>query len=164
LEEGDTIERIAYFTAFAPWKPESIPKHKASIDALSTTGVEAVMGHFQKVTKNCKVCGGKYKTYEEKKTDVQLSVHILRAAFRDDFEKMVLVSGDSDQVPTLREVFEHFPDKQAKIVFPPRQKTDELCKYAHSYHRLQEGHLRDSLLPETLADAAANEIYRPSGW
>ena len=48
LEEEDTLERVAYFTAFARWKPESIPKHKAYIDALSSVGVETVMGHFQR--------------------------------------------------------------------------------------------------------------------
>ena len=66
-----------------------------------------MMGNFQKVTKDCKACGGKDKTHEEKKTDVHLSVQMLRSAFLDEFDKLVLISGDSDEWRCIKP---HFVD------------------------------------------------------
>lgn len=106
---------------------------------------------------------GTTKAMRKKKTDVQLSVQILRGAFRGEYDKLVLLTADSDQVPTLSELRNSFPSIHTKILFPPGQKTDELSKHADTHHRLQEKHLRESQLPDSV-EYEEEMIRRPGAW
>lgn len=163
LEKEDELESVFYFTAYFRGKPDAIPRHKAYIDALASTGVEKVLGKFQPVKRSCHLCDSDYKSYEEKKTDVHLSVKMLRGAYRKEYDKLVLLTADSDQVPTLAEIRLSFPEIHTKVLFPPGQKTEELSKNADTHHRLQERHLRECQLPDVI-DFEEKEICRPESW
>ena len=163
LEKEDELQKVVYFTAYFRGKPEAIPRHKVYIDALASVGVEKMLGRFQPVKRHCGLCGGHYKSHEEKKTDVQLSVQILRGAFRGEYDKLVLLTADSDQVPTLAELRDGFPSIHTKVLFPLGQKTDELSKHADTHHRLQEKHLRECQLPD-LIESEGKRICRPDSW
>jgi hypothetical protein len=43
----DLLSGLHYFTAYATWKPHSIKRHRVLIDALTSRGVQTVMGRFK---------------------------------------------------------------------------------------------------------------------
>ena len=51
--------------------------------------------------RQCSNCGHVAKIPEEKKTDVNISSHMLVNAFTDRFDTAFLISGDSDLVPPI---------------------------------------------------------------
>lgn len=55
----------------------------------------------------------KYKTYEEKRTDVNIAIKILEDAFLKKYDKAIIMSGDSDIIPSIESVKKNFP----KILF-----------------------------------------------
>jgi uncharacterized LabA/DUF88 family protein len=59
-----------------------------------------------------------YETYEEKKTDVNMSVSIVGDAFTDSYDKAILITGDNDIAPAVVRVKKTFPNKEFLVVFP----------------------------------------------
>lgn len=55
----------------------------------------------------------KYKTYEEKRTDVNIAVKILEDAFLRNYDRAIIMSWDSDIVPAIESVKRNFP----KVIF-----------------------------------------------
>ena len=46
--------------------------------------------------------------------------------FHDKADTFVLISADSDQVPTLQAIKQNFPSKSIKVYFPPNRKSADL--------------------------------------
>lgn len=59
--------------------------------------------------------GQKYFVPEEKKTDVNIAVHILEDAFNHRFDRIVLVSGDSDAQPPIEWLCRVKPAKRITV-------------------------------------------------
>jgi hypothetical protein len=55
---------------------------------------------------------------EEKKTDVNLAIRMYRDACRGLYERIILVSNDSDAEPALEAIREDFPDIMIGVVIP----------------------------------------------
>ena len=78
IQRQDQIVDILYFTAFANWDPQKVNRHRILINALRFKGVKVIYGQFQKVNKYCRLCKQYYKTFEEKKTDVNIAVELMK--------------------------------------------------------------------------------------
>lgn len=57
---------------------------------------------------------------EEKKTDVNLALRMYRDACRGAYDRIILVSNDSDAEPTLEALREDFPSLMVGVVMPLR--------------------------------------------
>lgn len=95
--------------------------------ALSTTPlVHIVLGKFKKKRVRCSVpeCihagPRRFDTIEEKRTDVHIGIRMLEDAYQNQFDKVILVSGDSDLVPALNVIKFRFPSKQIIVYVPTR--------------------------------------------
>jgi uncharacterized LabA/DUF88 family protein len=77
----DNIAGIFYFTTFVQWKPDSVARHKQYIKALRSVGVDVVFGRFLEKTPKCHVCGKRYKTHEEKQTDINIALHLSKLSY-----------------------------------------------------------------------------------
>lgn len=63
------------------------------------------------------------KTYrvvrpEEKQTDVNVAIHMVADAYEDNCDQQVLVSNDSDYVPSVQMVREKFPSMTLGLIAP----------------------------------------------
>ena len=76
-------------------------RHKLLISANVDCGVRVILGQFRKTTKKCQICNEQYQTYEEKRTDVNIAVHLFADAQKNNYDKAVIVSGDSDLIPAM---------------------------------------------------------------
>jgi uncharacterized LabA/DUF88 family protein len=110
---------------------------------------------------------------EEKKTDVNLAVSMYRHAGKGLYDRIILVSNDSDAEPVLEAIREDFPHITIGVVIPIRPvKTGEperrvsgsLTKHAHWVIRhLSDAELGDAQLREVVP-TKKKAIKKPAHW
>lgn len=157
---------IYYFSAYADWKPGKQRRHEVYVRALRHIGVIPVMGNFKSRSMECRHCHTRWITHEEKQSDVNLAVTLVREAFHDSYDQAFIVSGDADLAPPIKLVNEIFPKKRIKIICPPgRRHSKELGELVHATRgrsKIKEIHLERNLLPERIAVPDGNDIVRPA--
>lgn len=166
VSSKDKIVDIYYFTAYAEWNQDKKARHQLLIRALTMKGVNIVLGKFKLRDKECHLCHKIYKTFEEKQTDVNISVKLFQCAYNDTFDTAILVTGDSDIVPAIKAVKESFPAKQIGLVIPIGRSAEEMKNVCDFYMKMKQKHLRNSQFPDSIViDAAKNiSIDRPATW
>ena len=117
--KSETLLDVVYFSAYATWLPDPYRRPRQYVGAQVARGVTPVMGHFKEKDRRCNKCGTRWKAHEEKETDVNIAVSLLRHAYRDSFDRALIVSRDSDLAPALRLVRADCPDKELTVVAPP---------------------------------------------
>ena len=145
----DNLEIImGYFSLSEGW----FPKHQKPIDRNDTV---------------------KAWKLEEKKTDVNIALHIYRDLLKGNCEQAILVSNDSDLVPALEAVQEDLTDKYIGVVMPRIQKEGDqknrpynvklsnLANWTRGYIREEE--LKMFQLPR-LVPTKRKPIIRPDYW
>ena len=162
--QKDRLKGVLYFTAYSVWDNEKIKRHKRLVLANRDQGVDVIFGRFRRVTKNCRQCRKKYQTFEEKRTDVNIAIHLLTNAYKDNYDKAVLISGDSDIIPAVQAVKQAFPEKEISLVIPVGGKAHELAQVIGSSVRMKEVHLRTSQLPNTVTLKNGVILQRPGEW
>lgn len=164
LQPKDQLVGVLYFTAIPPWDIHKRNRHKRLISANQFYGVQVISGKFRYTTKRCRKCRQEYHTYEEKRTDVNIAVHLLKNAQEDNYDKAVLVSGDSDIIPAIEAVKQTFPEKEISLVIPIGGKARELTNFVGSSMQMKEIHLRTSQLPGTVTLQNGVALQRPIQW
>jgi uncharacterized LabA/DUF88 family protein len=157
------IEGIFYFTALAPWSPTKRMRHEIYISALESTGVRPVYGDFRRVTKRCPRCGD-YETYEEKKTDVNIAIHLFKLASKNKYDKLVLVTGDSDIIPSIAAVRDMYPAKKIGVAIPIGRRAEDLKNNCDFSFKIKEKHLATSILPDSITLQNGRIVTRPVEW
>ena len=74
-------------------------------------------------------------------------------------DRAILITGDSDQVPTISLVKENFPRKHITVVVPIGRSTDVLKETAHTVERCQR-HLQRAQMPERVRALNAEYLLR----
>jgi uncharacterized LabA/DUF88 family protein len=100
---------------------------------------------------------------EEKGSDVNLALHVLNDAWRDACDCAVIVSNDSDLLPSLQMVKE----QHRKIIglvmpgAPVRKPSVQLRRYADFVRPMRAGTLASSQLPDPIPGTS---IRKPATW
>lgn len=162
-----SLTNIYYFSAYATWRPDAYARHRQFVEALRTVGVTPVMARFKEKFRHCRNCKAQWKDHEEKETDVNIALYLMREAFRDSYDRALLLTGDSDICPAVRFVRSDFPAKQIKILAPPgRPYSMDLINAAGGKRagtRLTPFHMERALFPEKVVDAAGKVVaVRPA--
>ncbi len=148
------IVGIKYFSAFAVHRPDAYRRHRAFVAALECTGVRAIMGKFKEKDRICFDCGSKWKAHEEKETDVNIAIHALNGAHRNEYDTAIFVTADSDIAPAVR-MIKAETSKAVRILFPIGLWSTELSKAVGGKPNTPEMkmiHIERSLLPRELND------------
>lgn len=165
IEKYDTIEKIFYFTTYTTWDPGKMDRHKIYVRALESVKVIPVFGVFKIRDHKCRVCHKQYQKPEEKQTDVNIAITLLREAFLDTFDTAFIVSGDSDLIPCIKAVKEIFPTKKVNVVIPPGRHTQALKDESDFYMRIRVIHLAKSQFPDPITDEQGQPIlHKPPAW
>ncbi len=165
--KNETLEDIYYFTAYAHWNKEKHKRQKKYVQALKFHGINVVFGKFKKVTRDCLAdCKKKYETFEEKETDVNIAIYLMKLAFQDEFDTAYIISGDSDLVPAIEQIKTMFPYKQIKCIIPIARSAEHIKNTCDSHHRMKEKHLRTSQFPNKIViDTQRNFVLtKPTEW
>lgn len=168
LTTTETLEDVQYFTAYTEWNQERKGRHTAYVGALRSTRVQITFGQFLEKEKKsfvlcnnpCKTalagqkCGKTFLVHEEKKTDVNIAVAILRACVEDRCDAIYLLSGDNDLIPALETGHALFPKKNFRVILPINAKANalkETCKKNGFKHLgIQEKHLQAAQFSKTV--------------
>jgi hypothetical protein len=157
-----------YFTARIS-APESKRLRQSNyIEVLGWRGnIEFYYGNYRDKSFNCSNDKCKRPNFipNEKQTDVNIAVQLLVDAYEDAFDTAILISGDSDLVPPIREIKRLFPKKKVLACFPPLRRSKELRRMCGGEVIISEADLKNNQLPETFARPTDGYIYvRPDKW
>ena len=116
------------------------------------------------MTKKCRGrCKQEYQTFEEKETDVNIALTILSLAFQKEFDKILMLSGDSDFVPIIKSIQSLFPNKKTHLVIPINGKAESLKRVMDQYSKIKLSHIRKSLFPDRI-EKTYGFIKKPDEW
>jgi hypothetical protein len=113
----------------------------------------------------CRQCGSAWVTYEEKETDVNIAVALVADAAASASDIALIISADSDLCPAIRTARLLNPQRRMIAAFPPRRSSFEIRSLIRKPFTLAAADIRNSLLPEVVADPASGLIHkRPDKW
>jgi hypothetical protein len=173
LLSHDHLVKVHYCTAMIQgpgWQ-----RQQAYLDAMhkACPKVQVTFGNMKKRQRVCGVrtCnkpGAKFWHPEEKRTDVNLAVHMVDDAYQGLCDRMVLVTGDTDLVPPIQLIRGRFPQLDLRVYVPAahklRKEVHELAQHVHRLKMLPRPLLRQCLLPETVEHPDDRLIREPSEW
>ena len=156
---------VHYFSAYATWRPKSFAKHRVFVAALKATGVNVVLGKFKEKPRSCRKCPATWLAHEEKETDVNLALYLLDLAYKDEFDKAIVLTADTDILPAIRMVKERFPEKVIVGLLPnTRYVAANALRTLCPVSSFNEGHLKKNLFPAVIAVPGGKDIVRPPAY
>jgi uncharacterized LabA/DUF88 family protein len=158
-----SLERIYYFSAYATWLADAYGRHRAYTAALESVGVTLVLGKFKEKHRKCPKCGGQWKGHEEKESDVNFAVELVKQAHLNGFDRALLITADSDLCPAIRLVRESFPSLGLQVLTPPNSYdlAHELRGIAPTV-KIKKKHLHQNLFPAEIDMGNGRKILRPT--
>lgn len=163
LRKNEALEAVNYFTAYATWNPASLVKHRAYAKAQMAQGVTVTFGKFKHKILKCRKCGRTYDTKEEKETDVNIAMALITDAFKDRYDRAILISADTDLRPPVDVVRKNFPDKEILVASPPGRHRR--ARGLQPKYDIKPGRIANSLLPKQVTDRDENVVATiPPEW
>jgi uncharacterized LabA/DUF88 family protein len=163
--QGWTLNKIFLFTALPPWNQEKRGRHERLLDVYKALGVNVVLGQFREHMVRCKGrCGEDYKRFHEKETDVNIALALSRIAHQRLCEKVLVMTGDTDQVPSVKYAKEMCPELIIKAVIPPFRRANELTQACDENATISVEHLERHQLSDPFTHASCGEVRCPGSW
>lgn len=184
---GERVSRVVYCTArIKSWGGDSgaTTRQDVYLRALAAEGrIDVYFGKFRERSTQgrrvpvvgCACCEGSPEDpcaccqrhiatvlrSEEKGSDVQLAVQLVRDAYEGRFDRALLISNDSDLQPAVDVVVKRLGLK-VTIVNPYRGRASIMGATSQAY--LSVGLLRSSQFPDVVQTSDGREIQRPAAW
>jgi hypothetical protein len=128
LGPDQILEKVKYFSA-APLNVGKQSRQSALFKAnklINGDKFEIIRGKYYKKSQTCLICHNVFQLPEEKRTDVNISVHLIGDCALNITDNLVLISADSDLVPPVEFIKSNFSDKRIKVYFPPKCSSADL--------------------------------------
>ncbi len=168
LKPNQTLVKTNYFTSRiskSPLKPGKGKRQRIYLEALNMLpNLKIFYGFYLEKERLCKRCGASYISYEEKMTDVNISIEMLNDAYQDNFDTAFLISGDSDLVGPVKTIRRIFTRKRIVVGFPPDRHSINLKKVANAYFMIGRKKIADSLFADTIKKPDGFYLHRPKSW
>ena len=168
LRPGQRLAMVKYFTARFQRRAEYPYRHISQdtyLKALATLPDLTIQyGYHLPKTRTCRNCGGSWETFEEKMTDVNIAIALLRDAMQDAFDTAVVISADSDLIGPIDVVLRSCPAKRIVVAFPPKRHSAELERHATAAFKLGRGVIAGSQFPTPVVDANGYPLHKPARW
>ncbi len=168
LDHNSTLVQVKYFTS-SPQNNGKSARQSVFFNAnrcLNGDRFIFIKGVFSGKTVSCLgTCKKDFTVMEEKKTDVAIALEMFIDCMEDKADTLVLVTADSDQVPTIKAIKSKFPNKVVKVYFPPERNCTELFNLCKPIVFLgeNENKFKVSLMP-TIISKDSKQYYRPDTW
>jgi len=157
-----------YFSALAAHrdahKPGVTTRHRTYIEAIQSTGAVVELGRFKPKQVYCQTCARTHIHYEEKETDVAISVRLMELLHNDKCDTAVIVSGDTDLAPAVRIATAVFPAKEICFAFPYRRKNRELARLVSTSFRVKKQRYQQHQFPDPLKLPSGRFLHKPANW
>lgn len=168
LRNGQSLEIVRYFTARVEPQaddPQRYVRQDTYLKALETLPRLTIQyGHHLPKNVTCQRCGATWTTFEEKMTDVNIAVALLRDAQADVFDTAIIISADSDLTGPLETVLQSNLAKRVIVAFPPNRASKRLRSVATAAFTLGRKLISDSQFPAQVIDANGYGLRKPARW
>jgi uncharacterized LabA/DUF88 family protein len=165
---GATLEKIYYFSALAShldaYRAGVTARHRLYLECLQATDVIPVLGRFKYKTVHCRTCTRDNPHYEEKETDVAMSVRLIEILLKDEADTVVIVIGDTDLAPAVRTAAALFPSKQICFAFPYKRKNKELAQLVSKHFQIRKERYLAHQFPDPYVLPSGKRVSKPTGW
>ena len=162
------VERIVHCTALDRQlaRTGQRDRHRAYVAALRLTGVEVQEGKYAATSRKCRAnCGEIYQGEEEKQSDTNLALAPIADLLDRAVDHVVLITGDSDQAPTLDFIGKRFPDALKLVAFPPnRGRTKILTDKADFTRRISHQDISECLFDARVEGPSGGYVRRPTAY
>lgn len=159
LRPGEALDGILFFTAIWPYDQAKQQRHKNFLAALEAVGVQPVEGNFKRANRKCFKQDRTCPFREEKQTDVNIAIHMTRDALSGKFQRLVLITADSDQVPTAKLINE-IDGVRLSLIYPPGRGPEarDLGNHIPDRKELTVGQMLTCQLPRTVYDSQGKPV------
>ena len=162
------LERIYYFTAIASHldarRPGVTARHRLYLECLSSTGIVPILARFKYKTVRCHTCQRDNPHYEEKETDVAISMKLVEVFHQDEADTVVLVTGDTDLAPAVRTTFRLFPTRQICFAFPYKRRNNELARLVSKFFYIRKERYVAHQLRDPMRLPSGRLVSKPADW
>jgi len=164
IRNNQELNQVYYFTA----QPKDNEKRDRQDILFSANQLNPkfrlILGKFIKkqIVTNNQI----FTTFEEKQTDVNIAVEMIRNVFLERCDISILVSADSDLLPALKLIREFSPMHKIFVYFPPKRYSADLEHNADAVINLirYEYRFKQALLPEVINLPNGYILKRPLKW
>jgi hypothetical protein len=141
---------VEYFTTLPTWDDAKKFRHQTYISAQKFMGVNVTLGEFKRKTVPCRAsCKQEFHINVEKQTDVNIALAMNGLA--EKYDKLLLLTADSDQVPTINLLRKMHSTKQVAVIVPVGRKAKELKNACGgNAFKITEEHLSQCQLPNPI--------------
>lgn len=164
----EEIADIFFFTARPVHTPCDVQQRYSSlmIAYQRFLSIRAVYGKFKKKMLQCKACGARWPKHEEKESDVNLAVYIVREAYEEKYDSAFIVTQDSDLEPAVKLTEAVRPGFLRLLTPPGILPSREISRAVHGrVSQIKQIHLERSLMNGTYCDASgAVIVQRPAAY
>ncbi len=164
LKSNQTLSGVKYFTSRVSNSPDKQKRQSTYIDALESTGVLITYGNYQDGKIECKRCGNVWRSAKEKMTDVNIATTIIVDAYKDEYDMAMLISGDSDLTPPIKQINELFKQKRVFIAFPPKRHNNSMALVAKGSLMIGRKKLIDAQFDEEVFSKTGFKLKIPHEW
>lgn len=156
---------VRYFTARVRNDPPAERRQQTYLNALAAHSslLDIRQGRFQQKSKTCHSCGSSWFEYEEKETDVSLSVSLLEDGVNRLYDTALIVSADSDMSPAIRALRRVLPGVRVMAALPPNRRSFGLLAVCDATIPIGMAKVRQSQLPNAVR-AGSHILLRPPHW
>lgn len=166
LLPSQELVHTKYFTSRTNYPQDSVRRQTTYLEAIGTLPkMTIVEGRYEGEPFHCTKCGHPAIKHSEKMTDVNIAVTMVNDASDNLFDTAILVTGDSDQVPTIELIHRLWsPSKRVICAFPPRRKSKHLQSVAKGTVHISDVIIRRSQLPDLIQKPGTFPLARPAHW
>lgn len=164
LKPHQELVEVKYFTSRVSNNIDKQKRQSTYIDALETTSVKIIYGNYQDGSEECLRCGHKWRTAKEKMTDVNIATAMMVDAFQNNYDMAMLISGDSDLTPPIREIHKLFNNKRVFIAFPPKRHNSSMALVAKGSEIIGRKKLIDAQFKVEVESKTGYILRRPKEW
>ena len=123
LPNQELVE-VNYYSARPIDDPQAAENQDVFFSAnLLNSKFKLHLGRYKKKKFKCQNCGFKNKSYEEKESDVRVATGMLTDVFTQRCDITIVVSADSDMIPSVEIIKNFAPEHPVHVFVPPTQKT-----------------------------------------
>lgn len=165
LKPNQILLLTKYFTARITSPPDKQRRQATYLEALETLkDFQILYGKYQLNPRQCSHCGFQDEVPNEKMTDVNVAVEMLKDAYQDKFNVALLISADSELVPPIKAVRDLFPKKRVVLASPPGCYSADLANAADKSFVIGRARMARSLFPEEVEKEDRHVLRCPPSW
>ena len=166
LTDKQDLIAVNYFSA-RPHDPDASKRQDLFFCANKLNPkFRLILGKYLKKDITCKRCGNIIHSFEEKETDVRIATQMINDVYKKSCDITIIVSADSDIIPSVELIREINPAHKIFVYFPPLRHSVSLSNSCDAERKLSnfKARFNQSMLPDSVTLLNGTVISRPVNW